>query len=123
MSMAYTIGLSENERYIICRVSGPLTAQATAAYTKEVDRISRERHIKRFLFDMREAPSMLSILDNYDYANSAMPEMELQRDVRSAVLAAPTDDSHDFAEVVMQNAGYNMRVFHDESAAVAWLEE
>ena len=52
-----------------------------------------------------------------------MKRLDLQRDVRSAILVDSGDHSHDFVETVTQNAGYVVRVFDDEAAAIAWLEE
>lgn len=52
-----------------------------------------------------------------------MAEPELHRDVRAAILVDATDRKHDFVETVSRNAGYNVRVFDDEEAAIAWLDE
>ncbi|MDY6943545.1 MAG: hypothetical protein SVU69_11130 [Pseudomonadota bacterium] len=122
-STNYDISISGNGNYIICRVDVPITKEIARDYSLDVDRLSREKNIKRFLFDLRRAPNIESTFDNYDYAYEDMPDMRLQRDVRSAVLVSPDDHSHDFPETVMRNAGYNVRLFTDLEAAVVWLEE
>jgi hypothetical protein len=43
------------------------------------------------------------------------------KDTLFAILVEPADRTHDFVETVMQNAGRNVRVFHDKDAAIAWL--
>ena len=121
--MNYTIELSTDNKYIICRVNEPLTNEVINAYTVELDSMSRESGIKRFLIDVRKAPNILSTVDNYDYAHTEMKEMDLQKDVRSAILASPDDHSHDFFELAGQNEGYNIRIFRNEDEAVAWLNE
>ena len=121
--MSYTITLSENGKYLICHVSGEITSDVALAFTAELDQQSRALGIKRFLTDVRGATNALSTFESYDYAYRKMAEMELQRDVRAAVLARPEDQTHDFVEVVVRNAGYNVRFFRDESEAVAWLSE
>ena len=121
--MSYTVEPSKDGRYIVCRVSGPLTKAMAVAFTKEMDRLSRELHIKRFLTDVRDAQNVLSVLENYDYAYTEMEEMNLQRDVRSAILIAPSDESHSFASTVIRNVGYDVQVFREEAEAIAWLNE
>jgi hypothetical protein len=120
--MNYTITTSENGKYLICRVSGEITVDIAREFTKELNRLSRSLNIKRFLNDVREAANALSTLQNYDFAYKDMAEMNLQRDACSAILVGPADRTHDFVETVTQNAGYNVRIFHDEAAAIAWLE-
>ena len=119
--MTYDISISENGKYIICRVMGPMTVNTAQEFAKEMDSLSRAKNIKRFLYDVREAPNTSANYKNYQYAYQDMDDLGLQRDVRSAILADPADTSHDFVGTVAQNAGFNVRVFHDEGAAIAWL--
>lgn len=121
--MSYTIELPENKKYIICRINVPLTAEVVNDYTQKLDRMSRDMGIKRFLFDVRNSRNVLSAVDNYDYAHKDMKEMELQKDVRAAILTAPDDHSHDFFELNAQNEGYNLHIFRDADEAIAWLSE
>ena len=120
--MSYTITTSDNGKYLICRVSGEITVDLAREFTKELNRLSRTLNIKRFLNDVREATNALSTLQNYNFAYKDMAEMNLQRDACSAILVGPADKSHDFVGTVTQNAGYNVRIFHDEEAAIAWLD-
>ncbi len=121
--MSYTITISENGKYIICRVTGPMTAEVAQEFAGEMDNLSRAKNIKRFLTDVREAPNISTINQNYEYAYQGMKDLKLQRGVRSAILVDPADTTHDFVETVAMNAGYNVRVFRDEHAAIAWLSE
>jgi len=121
--MSYTITISENGQYIICRVTGSVTVEISREFAREMDSLSRATNIKRFLTDVREAPNIASVYQNYEYAYKDMIDLKLQRDVRSAILADSADTTHDFLETVVRNAGYNVRVFRSESAAIAWLNE
>lgn len=121
--MGHAISIAGNGVYLICRVTEPITMEVARAFTTALDAASRAHGIKRFLVDVRAAPNVASVLQNYRFANIDMSEMGLQRDVRSATLVAPDDHSHDFVETVSRNAGYGMRLFRDEAAAIAWLEE
>ncbi|MDY6906456.1 MAG: STAS/SEC14 domain-containing protein [Thermodesulfobacteriota bacterium] len=121
--MDYAVSVSSCSTYILCRVSGGFTADEARAFALEVEQLGREKDIKRFLFDVREAVNESSIFRNYEYAYNDMPEMGLTRAVRSAILASPEDRSHDFVETLCQNAGYNVQLFKDEQEARAWLKE
>jgi hypothetical protein len=39
------------------------------------------------------------------------------------MLTSPNDKSHDFIETVLRNAGYDVKLFVNESEAITWLEE
>ena len=121
--MNYTITTSDNGKYLICQVSGEITVDLAREFTKELNRLSRTLNIKRFLNDVREATNALSTLQNYNFAYKDMAEMNLQREACSAILVGPADKSHDFVGTVTQNAGYNVRIFHDEGSAIAWLDD
>ena len=121
--MGFSIRVAESRKYIVCRVLGPFTVDYARTFTIELDRISRAEKIKRFLTDVRYVFNNSSTTENYRFAYEDMPRLDLQRDVRAATLASPGDRSHDFIKTVAQNAGYNVQLFFDEAAAVAWLCE
>jgi hypothetical protein len=89
--MSYTITISENGQYIICRVTGSMTVEIAREFAKEIDSLSRAKNIKRFLTDVREAPNISSVYQNYEYAYKDMIDLKLQRDVCSAILADTAD--------------------------------
>lgn len=120
--MSHAISISDCGRYLICRVSKPITIETALAFSMALDAASRAHGIKRFLVDVRNAPNLANTVQNYHFANTDMAALDLQRDVRSAMLVAPWDHSHDFVETFTQNAGYGVRLFRDEAAAIAWLE-
>lgn len=119
----YRITLSENGKYVICQVKGLITKDIALEFTKALHRFSLATGVKRFLSDVREAQNTLNPAQNYIFAYKEMTGLDLQRDVRSAILTSPDDSSHDFVETVSQNAGFNVRLFHDENAAIQWLAE
>ncbi len=121
--MQYSVKLSEDGKYILCRLKGAITNENSHEFVMEEDRLSRETGVKRFLVDVREAPNTMSVADNSGYAHKEMPAMNLQRDARVAILVAADDYSHDFLAVVAQNTGYNVHLFRNEGEALAWLIE
>ncbi len=64
----------------------------------------------------------MGTLNNYDYAYKEMPSFGFPRYAYAAILCDPNDKSHDFAEIVALNAGFNVKVFHDMELAIAWLK-
>jgi hypothetical protein len=121
--MSYSVSLSENANFINCKLEDPITLEHAKEFALEVDRLSRATGVKRVFTDVRGAPNVLSVFQNYDFAYKTMEALQLQRDVRAATLTDRTDSTHNFAETVIRNAGYNMRLFKDEEAAIAWLCE
>lgn len=91
-------------------------------FTQAVYDLSRDRHISRFLVDVRSAPNVSGVLDNYRFAYEDMKDFDFPRNARAAILIAMGDESHNFVETASQNAGRDVRVFDDEEAATAWLE-
>jgi len=84
---------------------------------------ARERGIKRFLTDVREARNVSSVGDNYTFAYEDLAQIDFPRNARVAILSSADDTSHDFVETVSSNAGYPVRLFVDEADAIAWLEQ
>jgi hypothetical protein len=123
IEMSFTVFLADNGKYIICRVIGPMTASTAVEFTKEMDLLSQVHKINRFLTDVRDAPNTSSAMENLNFTQNDMKNLDLQKNVRAAILIRPRDRSHDFVEFATQNAGYNVRLFDDEVAAISWLEE
>jgi hypothetical protein len=119
--MTYSASLSENGKFIVCKMEDPITLADAKEFALEVDRLSRTTGVKRVFTDVRGAPNVLSVFENYDFAYKIMERLQIQKDVRAATLTDRTDSTHNFAETVIRNAGYNMRLFKDEEAAIAWL--
>ena len=121
--MNYKTFLSENGNYVICEVTGLITQENSHEFTEASNRLLSAANVKRLLTDVRNATNELSVSQNYKYAYEDMGDLNLRRDVRSAILTNKGDRSHDFIETVAQNAGYNVRIFSDEQTAIAWLTD
>jgi hypothetical protein len=121
--MSHKIFLSKDGKYIVCEVTGLITLEVLYEFASELNSFSRATGVKRLLHDVRDAINVMNISKNYQYAYEDMEALNLQRDVRSVILVDPADKSHDFMETVSLNAGYNVRIFHNEAAAISWLNE
>ena len=85
--------------------------------------LGTRHNINRYLFNLRGAPNIENILPNYQFAYQDMDNFGFPKNARSVLLTNPDDKSHDFMETVFRNAGFNVRLFSNESSAIAWLEE
>lgn len=85
--------------------------------------LANERNIKNFMFDVRSAPNVQSVIDDYTFAYEEMAALGFPSGSRSALLISSDDKSHDFIETAFRNAGYLVRIFTDESLAISWLEK
>jgi hypothetical protein len=121
--MSYEISIAKSKKYIVCRVRQAVTAELSRQFSIDVERLGRERNILRYLFDVRGYPNIEKLHKTYTYTYEEMRDLNFARSARVAILVSPDDQSHDFIETVNRNAGYNVRVFREEDAAISWLEE
>lgn len=121
--MNYKISLLNNETIIACKVIGPMTKDTAVQFSRDMDVLSREKNIKRFLIDVRGAPNVSDALENFRFANEDMTELGLQKNVRCAIMVDEDDGTHNFVETLIRNAGYNVRIYSNEKKAMLWLEE
>jgi hypothetical protein len=85
--------------------------------------IGKNNNINRYLCDLRGAPNIESVSQNYDFAYEGASEAGLSRNARSALLTDPDDNTHNFIETLLRNAGFMVKIFVNREEAVAWLEE
>ena len=121
--MNYTIKLSENKKYLEVEVKGQINKDIARQWSADIAKKSRELDIRSFLFDVRSAQNVATVTEQYTFAYQDSEELNLPKDVRSAILISETDRSHDFVETSFKNAGFDVRIFTDKSSAVKWLEE
>lgn len=121
--MEFSVRISDNGKYILCIITGEIAAKDSERFSSEMDTLSSTSGCKKTLIDVRNAKNVSSNLDNYEFAYHDINRIGLQRDLRTAILTSPGDQSHDFVKTVLLNAGYCVQSFCDEKEAIAWLEE
>jgi len=119
--MCYELSLSPGNKYVICRVKGPTTAELAREFGQKTDVFAREHNVQARLVDVRDSRNVEPIPRNYDFAYKEMPHLGIDQNSRIAILVTPDDQSHDFPIIVMKNAGYNIEKFTDERLAIDWL--
>jgi hypothetical protein len=117
----YEVSLSPDRKYIVVNIKTDMTNELGYRCGVDAAELGLQSDIKCYLFDLRGAPNIESTLENYTFAYDEMNDFRFPKDARSALLTDPDDRSHDFMETVFNNAGYAVRLFTDEAAAIAWL--
>jgi len=121
--MDYQVTLADSGRYILIKVLVPMTSAVGARCGADAIRCGAENKVDRFLFDLRDAPNVQSIVDNYEFAHKEITVFGFPKTSRSAFLVRPDDKSHDFINTAFYNAGYLTRMFIDAAEAISWLEQ
>jgi hypothetical protein len=121
--MAIESSIAESRKYILMRVTEPVTAEVARQIAVEGQAFADEVGIQPRLIDARGSRNVATVADNYDLAYKGLEELQIERATKAAVLVSPDDASHDFALIAIRNSGFNARLFTDEAAAIAWLEE
>ena len=118
----YTITTNTPDRIIRIKLYVPVTRQLACHFTHDIAQLEKNTKSSGILYDMRGAPNISSVMDNYAFAYEDLPRLKLSRQQRRAVLADPEDDSHHFPETFIRNTGHQLRVFKDEHQAICWLK-
>lgn len=119
--MAIDSAISDSGKYLICRVTEPVTVEVIYEMIRQLTKLADETGINSRLIDARGMPNMLSVVANYDLAYKDLDEMKIDRSTKVASLRLP-GDGEDFATTAIKNSGFNLRSFVDEAEAIAWLE-
>lgn len=121
--MDYEIEHSEEDGCVQIRVYKSITADLERSFAKEAIATARQNGVLNYIADVRGAPNVAGILDQYRLAYEDMVRFGLDRSSRIAVLVSKGDHSHDFIDIVFYNAGYRCQLFTDEGEARRWLNE
>lgn len=108
-------------QYGVLKIRQNTTLTDSIQQWKALKAFAKEHCVKRFLVDTREGECQISIIGQYKLAYEQLPNIGFQKSWKLAILASPGDPSHDFLEVVGQNAGFRIRVFKQPERATQWL--
>ncbi len=124
MEKPYEIGSSSDQTYVYARAfRKPYTAEIALTLAEELVHIGEKSGALGCLIDIRGTTSVSSVVEKYEFAYEKATVAGLPRHWRYAFLIDHGDDSPDFIETVMKNAGYMLNVFEDEREAIDWLKE
>ena len=118
--MKYELTVADNN-YLIIKSFVPMTTQFGRDCGPEMMKLSTANGINKFMFDLRRTPNVQSVTKNIDFAYNELPAFGFPKVSRSAFLVSPDDSSHDFITSVFLKAGYDVKLFTEEDAALQWL--
>lgn len=122
--MPYTITVSQNNGYIIVRVTDDMSRKLAAEIADQALLMGKKWRIGRYLIDLTASRNRESILGSYQSAYEDLAVLPWRKTLtRVALLVDPQDDSHDFNEIVLNNIGMRTTLFRDRDEAVQYLLE
>ena len=123
MVKPYEIGSSPDGTYVYARAFRvPYTAQLALTLAGELVHLGKNSDVIGCLIDIRGTTSVSDVADKYYFAYEKTKVAGLPHHWRCAFLIDQGDDSPDFIETVMYNAGYLLKLFEHEREAIDWLK-
>lgn len=120
--MTYEYVMSKDGSYVILKIVGTINRQTAMAANLKAHAFGKSVNLNKYLMDLRASRNSETTFGNYSFAYQDMKSMPgIDRTARVALLVAPEDHSHDFIETVSRNAGLNVSLFREISAAEAYL--
>lgn len=118
------ISIPENKKYVLVQVEGAMTRDIAKQMARSAKNVRVENHLdQKYLIDVRKAPNINTVFQDFFFANEDLAEIDADKRAWLALLVSPDDDTYDFLEMAICNAGYgNVRLFTHEDDAVAWLD-
>jgi hypothetical protein len=99
-----------------------MTSLIAMSATEALKDVNDKVEINRFLLDLRQARSVTSVHEKYEFAYEKLKVLvQAPSENRAALLKSEEDDFFRFLETVMRNASYKFRVFDNEDDALGWL--
>ena len=124
MEKPFETGFSSDGTYLYARkFRVPFTAVVAQTLATEFSQHGEKLNVLGCLFDIRGTKSVTNVVEKHSFAFKKAKEVGLPRHWKYAFIKDQDDDSLEFIETVMLNAGYMFRTFEDESKAVDWLTE
>ena len=122
--MTYEISLSEQKTYLQIRVNEPVTSELLKDFIGETAKKADECRIDNFLFDLRCAPDRADVIDHYVMVYKQSPKIGFKSQSKHALVVSQNDMvDYSFVETILNNAGYQSKMFTDEGSAIEWLEQ
>ena len=92
-------------------------------YTKKAHTFGKKNGINKYLVDLTKCVNPDSLSNIYNFAYKDVPGTDaIDKSAIVVMLVAPDDHSHDFAETVSRNSGYNVTLFREREQAVKHLK-
>ena len=121
--MPYTVRYDPDSSFVITVFKEKVNLKELLAEEDESIALAIENGTYKFLVDLVDCESCISIMDLYEFPNRY--EDKLKRPIYVAVikpLSQKTQKDLDFYETVCRNRGWNITTFEKKENAVDWLK-
>lgn len=120
--MSFRIEVDVEHQLVRIYHEGEMSLEEMLKGRSEVGVLLKQYGYQRMLVDTRDIEEGPDILSAFEVSSSHRNDLSLR--VRLALLVnSQLEANARFAENVSNNRGFQMRVFLDEAAAIAWLQE
>ena len=122
--MQYELDHLKDQNYVTVKVTclQGLSLDTAIRFTGEYTDLGARLNTKKCLIDMQGITSTSGVIGKYQFAYIEARKAGLTPDWKIALLKDADDETPDFIETVMNNAGYRFKVFTEKSDAVQWLD-
>jgi len=120
----YEISLSADRTYVLIKVRGEMGREGAWQFIPPAHALGLQLDVHAYLVDLTESHNTDSVVQTFEFAYTDTPQhSDFDQRARVALLTAPDDHSHDFAETVMRNTGVIIALFRDLDSALRYLKE
>ena len=123
MKNLYKTGISIDKTYVYARdFRVTYTLEIAQTLARELVTLGEKLDVLGCLIDLRGTTSVSSVVDKHNFAYEKATVAGLPRHWRYAFIKDHGDDSLNFIETVMKNAGYMFQIFEEDNEAVDWIK-
>lgn len=120
--MEWTLQFDATNNRIVVKATGVRTAAPLKEMTRELRDALVQHSANQVLLDYTQTSLGLEPYEIFERPK-ILQELNFPTDVRVAVLCPALDENTQFLENVYRNRNFPVRVFVDQSQALAWLVE
>lgn len=118
------ISIKKGRDFVHSHTSGPLTWELLDELITKTADMAEKWGFNKHVVDLRAGEKKLSVLEDYQLATRNDRESGLKPDSRYAVIVKHKDiGEFHHVETFFRNAGYYLRIFTEENAALDWIRE
>lgn len=108
--------------FVIVTLRGVFGPQEAGRVVRVAHRMGRRHGVRSYLMDAREARNCDAHRDNVHFmVHDVKQHPDIDLGARVAILVAEDDHSHDVIESIGQLIGYDLKLFRDLDACLAWM--
>jgi hypothetical protein len=118
----YHITWIVEKEYLTACAFGSRTRAVVSSLVTEISNAAIQKQCRKVLIDVRELQGWLGVFDSYYIVTKDLQRLRGKGIVKAAIVDRPLPRMREmFFQTVSHNRGFNLRIFEDPEAALAWL--